>query len=319
MFILCVKSSHAMGMGHLFRTINLYRGLRQRGANAVVVLLGEHVPASEWLRSARIPFQEIKDQVAAQPGWEVGIVLRYRAKVWVNDRLHTDLDHVSCIKAMGLRLCTFDDLGSGAAMADVHVAALAMVRGENPQGAKVLVGLKFLILSPEIEHFRRQRIHHNSWVVSLGGSDTHGVTVKVAQWLSSRQQHATLILGPGFNHEDELAKVVGINFTVKRTVKSLISEFACHDLAITGGGLTAFEATAVGLPTVTVANEEWEVAHCLHLQGLGCSIFAGMHKNINWSSLEVSQDLTSMSAKALHAIDTDGIIRVSLELMALLA
>lgn len=313
-----MKSSHAMGMGHLFRMINLYRGLRQRGAKAVVVLLGEHLPASAWLKSERIPFKEVKDKVAAQVGWEVGIVLRYRAKVWVNDRLHTDADHVGCIKAMGLRLVTFDDLGSGAGLADLHVAALATVRGENPQGGKVLVGLKFLILPSEIERFRRLRTHPNSWVVSLGGSDTHGVTVKVAQWLCSRQQPATLILGPGFNHEDELAKVRGVNFTIKRTVHSLISEFANHDLAITGGGLTAFEATAVGLPTVTVANEEWEVAHCLHLQGLGCSTFFGTHKNINWSSLEVSQDLTSMSAKALCAIDTDGIRRVSLELIALL-
>lgn len=318
MFILCLKSSHAMGMGHLFRMINLYAALHRGGVDATLVLLGEHPPSSEWLVRAGIPFEIVADQVVGRSSWEAAFVLRYGAKVWINDRLQTDVDHATRIKALGLRLVTFDDLGSGAALADIHVAALAAVRGETPQGAKVLAGLKYLILAPEIAHFRRQRTECNSWVVSLGGSDTHGVTVKVAQWLSAQQQPATLILGPGFEHEEALAKVIGVGFKVKRSVPSLIAEFAAYDLAITGGGLTAFEAAAAGLPTVTVANEVWEVAHCLHLQALGCSVFAGPQEKINLSLLERPLDIAKMSMAALHAVDTDGVNRVCYELLSLL-
>jgi spore coat polysaccharide biosynthesis predicted glycosyltransferase SpsG len=317
MFILCLKSSHAMGMGHLFRMINLYGALRQNGVDATIVLLGEHPPSSEWLQRAGIPFEVVTDQAIGRANWEAGLALRYGAKVWVNDRLQTDADHAIRIKELGLRLVTFDDLGSGAALADIHVTALSGVRGETPQGAKVLMGLKYLILPPEIARFRRQRTECKSWVVSLGGSDTYGVTVMVAQWLSARQQHATLILGPGFSHEEALAKVMDGSFTVKRSVPSLIAEFAGHDLAITGGGLTAFEAAAAGLPTVTVANEVWEVAHCLHLQALGCSLFAGPHKNIDLSMLEEPLDIANMSVAALHAVDTNGVNQVCHEMMTL--
>lgn len=307
-----------MGMGHLFRMINLHGALRQSGADAIIVLLGEHLPASDWLKRASVPFEDVTDQAVAQPGWEAGLALRYGAKVWVNDRLQTDADHAIRIKDLGLRLGTFDDLGSGAALADIHVAALAGVRGENPQGAKLLTGLKYLILAPEIAHFRRQRTVCDSWVVSLGGNDTHGVTVKVAQWLSARQQPATLILGPGFNHDEMLSEVLGNGITEKRSVPSLAAEFAEHDLAITGGGLTAFEAAAAGLPTVIVANEKWEMAHCLHLQTLGCSVFAGPHENINLSVLERPLDIAKMSMAALHAVDADGVNRVCYEMMSLL-
>jgi len=307
-----------MGMGHLFRMINLYGALRQSRADAILVLLGEHPPASEWLERLHIPFEVVADQAGGQSGWEAELAMRYKSKVWVNDRLQTDADHAIRIKQLGLRLATFDDLGSGAALADIHVAALAGVRGENPQGAKVLTGLKYLILTPEIARYRRQRTECNSWVVSLGGSDTHGVTVKVAQWLSARQQPATLILGPGFEHEEALEKVIGVGFSVKRSVPSLAAELAAHDLAITGGGLTAFEAAATGLPTVTVANEKWEMAHCRHLQTLGCSVFAGPHENINLSVLERPLDIAKMSMAALHAVDTDGVKRVCGEMMSLL-
>ena len=318
MFILCVKSSHSIGMGHLFRMINLYGALRQRGVVVTMALLGEHLPSSEWLERAGIPFEVIADQAVGLFGWEAELALRHGARVWVNDRLNTDIDHASCIKGLGLSLVTFDDLGSGAALADINVAALAGVRRETPQGTKVLMGLNFLMLPPEIARFRRRRTSSNSWVVSLGGSDTYGVTVKVAQWLSKRQQSATLVLGPGFGHEDALAKVLKTGFTIKRSVPSLVEEFAAHDLAITGGGITAFEAAAAGLPSVTVANELWEVAHCRYLQTLGASIFAGTPERIDFGLFDGRLDIEKMSISALQAVDMDGANRVSCELISLL-
>jgi spore coat polysaccharide biosynthesis predicted glycosyltransferase SpsG len=306
-----------MGMGHLFRMVNLYGALRQNGVDATVVLLDEHPPSSDLLQRAGIPFEVVTDQAIALTNWEARLALRYGAKVWVNDRLQTDAVHARRINELGLRLVTFDDLGGGAALADIHVTALSGVRGETPQGLNVLMGLKFLIMPPEIVRYRRQRTECKSLVVSLGGSDTYGVTVKVAQWLNARQQHATLILGPGFSHEKALAKVMEGRFTVKKSVPSLIAEFAKQDLAITGGGLTAFEAAAAGLPTVTIANEVWEVAHCLHLQAFGCSVFAGSHKNIDLTLLEVPLDIEKMSLAALHAVDINGVNQVCHEMMTL--
>lgn len=318
MFILCLKSSHAMGMGHLFRMINLYGALRRSGATATIVLLGEHAPAREWLEKSGIPFEAVPDSVVECGVWEAGLVSRLGAKTWVNDRLQTDAGHAVRIKAAGLSLVTFDDLGPGAALADIHVAALASVHGDDPQGVKVLAGLKYLILAPEIARFRRHRTESGSLVVSLGGSDTYGVTVKVAQWLSARRQPATLILGPGFEHEEALGKIVSEgDFTVKRSVPSLAAEFARHDLAITAGGMTAFEAAAAGLPTLTVANETWEVVHCRHLQALGCSVFAGPHENIDFGLWEARPDIATMSAAALQAADAEGVERVCLELLSL--
>jgi len=305
-----------MGMGHLFRMITLYGALRHKGASATIVLLGKHLPSSEWLERSSIPCQIVEDATTLS-GWEKRLALQYGAQVWVNDRLHTDADHARRIKDMGLWLVTFDDLGGGAALADLHVSALAGVRGETPSGVKVLTGLEYLLVSQDIAHFRRQRTECHSRVVTLGGSDTHGVTLMVARWLSIRQQPGTLILGPGFEHEGVLSTIVSDSITVKRSVPSLAAEFAAHDLAITGGGLTAFEATAAGLPTITVANETWEVAHCRYLQGRGCSLFAGRHDAIDFSVFEKAPDVQTMSRVALDTVDVNGVDRVCAELVSL--
>ncbi len=306
-----------MGMGHLFRMINLHRVLRQNGTDSVIILLGEHSPSGAWLKRAGIPFETVAGQDSEPTSWESMIASRYKARLWVNDRMHTDATHAARIKGLGLHLVTFDDSGTGTALADLHVAALAGIRGEAPQGARVLTGLEYLILPPEIARYRRQRSRCGSWVVNLGGTDTYGATLKVAKWLSSRRQPSTLILGPGFNHDDELAGVIGENTTVKRSVPSLPAEFAAHDLAITGGGLTAFEAAAAGLPTVTVANEPWEVAHCRHLELMGCSLFAGPCDEMDLNVLNVPLDIGKMSRAALDGVDTGGAERVRHAIMLL--
>jgi spore coat polysaccharide biosynthesis predicted glycosyltransferase SpsG len=318
MFILCLKSSHEMGMGHVFRMVNLRRALRDRGCDAVVVMLETYRPAMEWLERAGVAPVLVSTEASGQPGWEDELALRFGATVWVNDRLDTDADHATKIKELGLHLVTFDDFGGGAAHSDVNIAALADIRGEVPQGSRVLVGLKYLVLDLEIAKHRRKRTESNSWVVSLGGTDTYGMSVVVTRWLSRRRQAATLILGPGFDHVAELEKEMPDEFVIKRSVPSLAVEFAEHDLAITGGGITAFEAAAAGLPTITFASEKWEVSHCLYLQEIGCSIFGGEHSDMQANILSEPLDIESMSVAALRSVDVKGADRVCNTLLELL-
>ncbi|MFZ5862541.1 MAG: glycosyl transferase [Nitrospirota bacterium] len=304
-------------MGHLFRMMNLYASLRHAKADAVVVMLGEHAPAGDWLKRAGVPFEVIPsgDDAVERSDWETHISLRYRGTVWVNDRLRTSVAHAARVKSLGMRLVTFDDTGDGAALADVHVAALAKIRGDDPQGIHVLTGLEYLILSPDIARNRRLRTECRGVVVSLGGSDTHGVTVNVVQWLTAHRREATVILGPGFLHDEALKAITGNAMTVKRAVSSLAEEFAQHDLAITGGGMTAFEAAASGLPTVTIANESFEVPHCRYLQEAGCSLFAGPHDAVDLDVMKRALDIPRMSQVALATVAPDGAERVCRELL----
>lgn len=317
MFVLCIESSHARGMGHLYRGLTLADELMRQGCT-VRFLINDHASSLRVLRD-RGYLPEIVDLSVGAVGWEVEVVRRLRPSVWVNDRLDTAADHVGRVKALGVPVATFDDRGSGAALSDLNVAALLFDTQDiaRLQGRVVLSGVSYLVINPGIAAYRRQRTHMGSLLVTLGGSDTYGATVKVVRLLRAWTTPVTVVLGPAFDHHRELAAALPQGFVVKQGVPSMVEEMAAHDLAITGGGLTPFEANAGGLPCIVVANEHFEVPVGKELQRLGGCRFAGHHAAIEESVFRTNLPIADMSRRAMESIGLDGVQRVASAIMGL--
>ena len=147
-------------------------------------------------------------------------------------------------------------------------------------------------------------------VVTLGGSDTYGVTIAVVRLLKAAGRCATIIVGPGFEHNTELQLELDNNFILKRNVPSLIEEFSHHSLAITGGGITPFEANASGLPCIIIANENFEIPIGIGMAGLGGSIYAGHYSCIDQFVFSKDLPLERMSEIALEHFDLNGADRI---------
>ena len=308
MFALCVESSHARGMGHFYRALNLAEALAQAGM-ACTLYLNDHAPSRQIL-AARGLSHRVVDLQDFAANWEAALIKRDGITLWANDRLDTDVRHGEKIKAAGIPLVTFDDRGTGAALADLHIAALPFVAQEQLAGVKVLRGADYLILNPQIRDYTRVRKHLGSILVTLGGSDTYGVTVNVVQLLNEMNLTATVVVGPGFMHLDALKNALPDGFVLKRGVPSMIAEFHQHDLAITGGGITPFEANASGLPCVVIANELYEIPNGMALQKLGGSFFAGYHQSLRLPSIRADLPLEQMSRGGMKNIGLEGTQRV---------
>jgi spore coat polysaccharide biosynthesis predicted glycosyltransferase SpsG len=191
--------------------------------------------------------------------------------------------------------------------------------GQNElKGKRVLTGIQYLALNKEIDRYRRARTHLKSpTLVTLGGSDTYGVTVQVVALLKKLNWGATVIVGPSFQHDEELKQILGGRFTVKRGVPSLIQEFVHYDLAITGGGATPFEANASGLPCIIVANEPHEIEIAQYLAGIGSSVFAGYYREIVEKVFDIDLNIEEMSRTGMEKIGTDGVDNIFREIVAL--
>ena len=144
-------------------------------------------------------------------------------------------------------------------------------------------------------------------IVTLGGSDTYGVTIKVVEILKKLSKSATIITGPSFLHGKELENITDGRFIIKKTVPSLIEEFYNYDIAVTGGGITPFEANATGLPCIIIANEIHEIQTSEYLQKLGSSIFAGYHENFDIELFSQDFDIMKMSKIGSETIKTNGV------------
>jgi len=307
MLALCVKASHQQGMGHLYRMLNLIECLRER-ALAHVVLVNDYKPSLEILQQRKI-FHEVVPVDDLEGGWESQVIETHRIKVWVNDRLDTDVAHAKRVNRAGVRLVTFDDHGSGAALSDLHFAGLTFEGSGCLKGGKVFSGINYLVLNPEIERFKRHRSAAKRILVTLGGTDTYGVTVDVVGMLEKLNREATVVLGPGFRNHEALLERKRPGFLLMTAVPSLVEEFGRHDLAVTGGGVTPFEANASGLPCLTIASEPFEVEPCRFLEKLGTSIFLGHRNELNALALESAirrAPIGDMSSLGMARIGTGG-------------
>jgi spore coat polysaccharide biosynthesis predicted glycosyltransferase SpsG len=249
--------------------------------------------------------------------WEAKLIAKYGINVWINDRLDTDIRHAGNVKAAQIKLITFDDHGSGAALADLHFAPLVFEEVEKLQGRKVCQGTDYLALNSDINRFKRLRKTAGRLLVTLGGSDTHGVTLKVVDVIKKRTQSATVVIGPAFEYRDELERIIPDGYQLKDSVPSLIQEFSLHDLAITGGGVTPFEANASGLPCIIVANERFEIPAAKHLHQIGSSVFAGHWSELGEDLLDRKLEIERMSRTGMEQITTGGVRNIYREIRAL--
>lgn len=314
MLAICLEASHSRGLGHLFRSIRVVEALQRLGVEAKI-LVNDYPVAIQWIRQSGHEPLVVDPRVGA--GWEEELIKRFRWRTWVNDRLDTDAAHAQQIKKHGLSLATFDDRGTGAALADLHIAALSFSSAEQLGGRRVLRGLRYLVLDPALQGFRRVRNHAEHLLVTCGGADTHGITPRVVSFLRRAGRTATVVTGPGFVDMAALEEAAQGGFAIRHVVPSLAQEFSRHDLAITTGGLTPFEANATGLPCIIIAAEQFEVPVAQQLTNLGGCVYAGHHSAIDEQILLDNHPVRTMSVAALAAFEVGGAERVARELAAL--
>jgi spore coat polysaccharide biosynthesis predicted glycosyltransferase SpsG len=314
MFAICIEASHSKGMGHLFRMLNFAAYLKTQQLN-FIFLINDNEKTKGILKTCGYKY-EIVNLEDLSSDWETALTKKYSFTYWINDRLNTEENHSLNVIKNGVKLITFDDLGSGAKLSDVNVCGL-FFNQDNLQGKKILKGVDYLILNPEIDKLKRVRTELKNIVVSLGGSDTYGVTIKVLKLLKKCNIKATIHIGPSFQHIDQLGSELTDEYKVVSFVPSLIEMFGEFDVAITGGGVTPFEANASGLPCLVIANELFEIPNGKYLESIGSSRFLGFYEEINEQIFGKLQDLDieSMSRKGMEILSTNATQKIYEEIV----
>ena len=168
-------------------------------------------------------------------------------------------------------------------------------------------GIDFFVLNCEVSRYKRVRSSKKKIIVTLGGSDTYGITLKVVRGLKLMGLSATIIMGPSFAHKEELIRNASGQFILKDSVPSLIEEMYHYDIAITGGGITPFEANASGLPCLIIASELHEIDNGKYLHKLGSSFFWGYYDEIETLLFPLEKlDIEKMSRRGMERISVNG-------------
>lgn len=245
-----------IGRGHARRSILLAEFLQAQGCQ--ITFAGE---LDDWA-TERIRRSGFALEPRSTDESEVDLlhraVTRYAPEVVVVDRLDTSAEDLKEIRDIVPVIITFDDLGSGAALADVVVNSI--VKG-SPYDSYDL-----LVLPPPNRTVETRDAAR--CVVSVGGYDLDGLGARTARALATdaRLQVHLLTLSPDL---DKDLSSEGIQ--VHRDSSDFDALLARAGIAVVNGGLTLFEALSKGVPAIAIGRYDHEIATIERLERLGAT------------------------------------------------
>jgi len=234
-----VAAGPRRGFGHLVRSISLARamGVRPllclRGPAEVedtAVALGADVLTDSGPRS--IPLLRPDVVVVDDP-------VASASRPWV-----------AAARRTGAVVVTIHDLGLGYTGGDVIIDGSVTRRARVGSRRVGLTGARYAILDPTLAAAaERRRDGGRRVLVALGGGPRRAIAQAIAEAIASADPRAEIRIAGGFAVEPPPASK---NITWIAPRRGLGEELSRATVAVVGGGVSLYEACALGVPTVGV-------------------------------------------------------------------
>jgi spore coat polysaccharide biosynthesis predicted glycosyltransferase SpsG len=321
--------NHQMGMGHLYRSDALISTFQKKVKVVLPAFLSlDYEESINTIRDFGYQCFRIPTGLSEQQEIEFcsDILTTLQPEVLVADALRISPPKMALFKERSKYLVSIDDTGDGRLLANLAINVLYQPATRSDRLLE-LKGLKYFILREECSPSLRSAVNINPVVrrilITQGGSDTNGTTVKIARALDKFDDEIeiVLLLGSAFKHGKELQTFLQNSrrhFTIKSNIKDVIKLFSQCDLAITGAGITLFELLAVGIPCIVSTQEHKEIETANSLESYGFIRNLGPIENVPEEGIyqsvkELCEDYSlrkAMSEKSRYAVDGLGTERV---------
>jgi spore coat polysaccharide biosynthesis predicted glycosyltransferase SpsG/CMP-N-acetylneuraminic acid synthetase len=243
-----------IGLGHVQNALTIANELVRHRVRFLVTAsseLAEQVIASNNYEVHR----QRSDDLAAE-------IIQLGPDVVINDRLDTDDGEIRLLRSAGLRIINFEDLGTGAAEADLVVNAIYPEARMMPNH---YFGPRYFCVRSEFALTRHRDVADEvrTVLVTFGGVDPNNLTWKVlaAIYEECRRRgiEVQVVAGRGYSNFDSLAAFAGA--TVDRAVANMADRIRAADIVFTSAGRTVFEVACLGTPGIVLAQNERELTH----------------------------------------------------------
>ncbi|MDH4064135.1 MAG: hypothetical protein OEW19_07020 [Acidobacteriota bacterium] len=240
--VFCAAAGPRLGFGHLVRCRSLARAL---GVEPVIALRGS---------------RRTRDRATAMGGIVVDVssAASLRALepslVVIDDPSATHAGRwLRRARTAGVPVATVHDLGLAYVASDVLIDG-SLRTGAAPTGSDVLAGPAYAILDPGVErtrHIRRRPRPTRIFIALGGGHHIHAAAATLTSALARRLPRSDIRVARGFCPPRGLPSLA--RGTWIEAPNGLAGELAEASVAIVAGGVTLYEACALGVPVVAVA------------------------------------------------------------------
>ncbi|WP_022851581.1 cytidylyltransferase domain-containing protein [Limisalsivibrio acetivorans] len=252
--LIVVSGYREIGLGHVYRQLQIASNILDHRLVFLVdkkSALGMEVIASYNYDVRMQSCEDIAEDIA-----------KLSPDAVISDILDTTEDYMGKLARMGVSTINFEDLGSGAEMANAVINALYPER-------KVLknhyFGHEYFCPRDEFLFTPDKMIEEDvkRVLLSFGGVDPSNLTEKVLDsiydFCVDNRIAVDVVLGLGYEVGHDLSRFEKAN--IYRNIKNM-SEFMFNaDIVFTSAGRTVYEIACIGTPAIIMAQNEREMTH----------------------------------------------------------
>jgi spore coat polysaccharide biosynthesis predicted glycosyltransferase SpsG len=150
----------------------------------------------------------------------------------------------------GIPVASIHDLGIAPVASDLALDGSIMAR-PIPGARRTLTGPRYAVVDPGILGARRSRSGAARVVIALGGGPRGRAAERIASAILRLQPEARIDIAAGFC--SRVRAIDGAQVRWLGPKPSLVPHLRRADVAVVAGGVTLYEALALGIPSVAVA------------------------------------------------------------------
>lgn len=327
----CASGGAKVGLGHVRRCLALAGQLRWLGAESFFLLDGDAAVA-DLVTAAGYEVIRIERELAD--------TRRHcesrRANAIVADSYELTTSDFRALAGLGRAVVAIDDL------ADRELPVHLVVNGSvgAPQlrywgspHTRYLLGPRYIPLRQEFAQPPARIITNEvrRVLITLGGSDPHGLTVRLVRWVAKALGGVTqdVVVGPYFPDVEaiRMETLAGVGpITLHENPPAMRDLMLSADLAICGGGQTTYELAATGTPAIAIRLAENQTFNLRGLAEAGTLVWVGDAGDADLESALTDalvalanhpEQRAEMSRRGRELVDGQGAARVAEAIMGL--
>lgn len=272
------RGGHKQGLGDIIGSLTIANALKRINAN-ILFIIDKNKVSKEIIEKKKYPVIGITSRKE-----EISILRAYRPDIIIVNQLNNSPRYLKKLKKETKLLITVDDAGKGAELADLRINPLYHTPNSIYGPSYALVPQEFVLVRKK----KRIRKKVQKILVTLGGSDTYGYSLKIVNFLLKMPSDIliTVILGPAFRHRKGLKKIIKhsnqhIKILHNLSTEKMATLIADADVVVCSGGNTLYEVACVGTPAIVICNEPFEIETATEMENKGFGINLGMGKNLS--------------------------------------